>query len=113
MDRLRSATERQPGDQEIDAAEPVIVGIVTTRVIVGAALVVRLVGAGVLAPGCRLSHSARMGIRLLLVGLPLAIESVASGFPTTGFDVDSTKVDKLNAGNSYIKNISSDTIRGM
>jgi UDP-N-acetyl-D-glucosamine dehydrogenase len=49
-------------------------------------------------------------IGLGYVGLPLAIESVASGFPTTGFDVDRSKVDKLLEGKSYIKNIPGTTI---
>ena len=39
------------------------------------------------------------------VGLPLLMEFVEQGFKTIGFDVDSRKVDKLNAGKSYIKHI--------
>ncbi|MFC1489730.1 nucleotide sugar dehydrogenase [Candidatus Latescibacterota bacterium] len=49
-------------------------------------------------------------IGLGYVGLPLAIESIASGFPTTGFDVDRSKVEKLLEGKSYIKNIAEKTI---
>ncbi|MEO6829087.1 MAG: nucleotide sugar dehydrogenase [Acidobacteriaceae bacterium] len=39
------------------------------------------------------------------VGLPLAMLFSRAGFPVTGFDVDRTKVDKLNAGSSYIQRI--------
>lgn len=39
------------------------------------------------------------------VGLPLAMLFARAGFPVTGFDVDRTKVDKLNAGSSYIQRI--------
>src|SRR5665213_4578369 len=39
------------------------------------------------------------------VGLPLAMLFARAGFPVTGFDVDHSKVDKLNAGSSYIQRI--------
>jgi len=39
------------------------------------------------------------------VGLPLLMEFVDQKFKTIGFDVDDRKVDKLNAGKSYIKHI--------
>ncbi len=39
------------------------------------------------------------------VGLPLLMEFVEQGFKTIGFDIDQFKVDKLNAGESYIKHI--------
>ncbi|MFZ0516994.1 MAG: NAD(P)-binding domain-containing protein, partial [Acidobacteriaceae bacterium] len=39
------------------------------------------------------------------VGLPLAMLFARAGFPVTGFDVDVTKVNKLNAGSSYIQRI--------
>ncbi|MGC1781699.1 MAG: nucleotide sugar dehydrogenase [Acidobacteriaceae bacterium] len=39
------------------------------------------------------------------VGLPLAMLFARAGFPVTGFDVDRTKVTKLNAGSSYIQRI--------
>ncbi len=41
------------------------------------------------------------------VGLPLINAFTASGFRCLGFDVDETKVHKLNAGISYIKHIDS------
>ncbi len=39
------------------------------------------------------------------VGLPLLMEFVDQGFRTIGFDIDPVKVEKLNAGKSYIKHI--------
>lgn len=39
------------------------------------------------------------------VGLPLAMLFARAGFPVTGFDVDRSKVTKLNAGASYIQRI--------
>jgi UDP-N-acetyl-D-glucosamine dehydrogenase len=56
-------------------------------------------------------RSAVVGvIGLGYVGLPLIRAFVAAGFRTMGFDVDQTKVDKLAAGQSYIKHISSEWI---
>ncbi|HWF66608.1 MAG TPA: nucleotide sugar dehydrogenase [Acidobacteriaceae bacterium] len=52
------------------------------------------------------NHTARVGVvGLGYVGLPLAMLFARAGFPVTGFDVDRTKVDKLNAGSSYIQRI--------
>jgi UDP-N-acetyl-D-glucosamine dehydrogenase len=39
------------------------------------------------------------------VGLPLAMLFARAGFAVTGFDVDRSKVNKLNAGSSYIQRI--------
>ncbi len=44
------------------------------------------------------------------VGLPLARSFYEAGFNCIGFDVDESKVRKLNAGKSYIKHIPSDFI---
>ena len=52
-------------------------------------------------------------IGLGYVGLPLALRFAEAGFSVLGFDVDSDKVDKLNAGVSYIRQISSDRIDGV
>jgi UDP-N-acetyl-D-glucosamine dehydrogenase len=41
------------------------------------------------------------------VGLPLIRAFTSAGFRCMGFDVDQSKVDKLNAGESYIKHIDS------
>ena len=49
-------------------------------------------------------------IGLGYVGLPLMKAFVRAGFKTMGFDVDQSKVDKLMAGQSYIKHIDSGAI---
>ena len=57
--------------------------------------------------------SARIGIiGLGYVGLPLANAFINAGFTVLGFDVDQAKVDRLAAGESYIKHISSETVSG-
>jgi UDP-N-acetyl-D-glucosamine dehydrogenase len=54
------------------------------------------------------NKEARLGvIGLGYVGLPLAIEFARAGFHVVGFDVDQSKVDSLNAGTSYIPDVSS------
>jgi UDP-N-acetyl-D-glucosamine dehydrogenase len=45
------------------------------------------------------------------VGLPLALRFADVGQRVTGFDLDRTKIDKLNAGQSYIQHIPADKIR--
>ena len=52
-------------------------------------------------------------IGLGYVGLPLAIHFGRKGFDVTGFDLDARKIDKLLHGESYIKHISSDSIKEM
>ena len=50
---------------------------------------------------------ARVGvIGLGYVGLPLAVEFARAGFMVTGFDVDGSKVSEINAGRSYIPDVS-------
>jgi UDP-N-acetyl-D-glucosamine dehydrogenase len=44
------------------------------------------------------------------VGLPLAIQFARSNVNVTGLDVDKTKVDLINKGQSYIKHIAAETI---
>ena len=39
------------------------------------------------------------------VGLPLAVEKAKAGFKTIGFDVQSSKVDMVNAGHNYIGDV--------
>ncbi len=52
------------------------------------------------------NRTANVGVvGLGYVGLPLAMLFARAGFPVTGFDVDRSKVDKLNAGSSYIQRI--------
>jgi UDP-N-acetyl-D-glucosamine dehydrogenase len=53
------------------------------------------------------SRSARVGvIGLGYVGLPLAVEFARQGFHVTGFDVDESKTTRINAGTSYIPDVS-------
>src|SRR5437763_16278057 len=52
------------------------------------------------------NKQARIGvIGLGYVGLPLAVEFAREGFDVTGFDVDTTKVQEINAGRSYIGDV--------
>jgi UDP-N-acetyl-D-glucosamine dehydrogenase len=45
------------------------------------------------------------------VGLPLALRFADVGHRVTGFDLDKSKIDKLNAGQSYIQHIPGDKIQ--
>jgi UDP-N-acetyl-D-glucosamine dehydrogenase len=45
------------------------------------------------------------------VGLPLALRFADVGHRVTGFDTDRTKIEKLNAGQSYIQHIPAEKIR--
>ncbi len=57
------------------------------------------------------NRSAVIGIfGLGYVGLPLAVEIAKAGYYTVGFDIDSEKIKKLNAGNNYIADVSSDDL---
>ena len=59
------------------------------------------------------SRKAEVGvIGLGYVGLPLAIEFCGAGYNVTGFDVDPGKIENLKAGESYIKHIDPDRIKG-
>ena len=52
-------------------------------------------------------YSARVGvIGLGYVGLPLAVTAARQGFAVTGFDIDASKMDRLDAGQSYIGAVS-------
>jgi UDP-N-acetyl-D-glucosamine dehydrogenase len=54
----------------------------------------------------------RVGIiGLGYVGLPLVLLFSQEDFPVTGFDIDTAKVDRLNAGESYIHRIEPQQIR--
>ena len=54
------------------------------------------------------NRQASVGILGLgYVGLPLALAFSKAGFPVLGFDVDDSKVDQLNRGESYISHIKS------
>ena len=47
------------------------------------------------------------------VGLPLILTVAERGFSTIGFDVDRSKVDLINGGESYIRHIPSDRIAAL
>jgi UDP-N-acetyl-D-glucosamine dehydrogenase len=58
------------------------------------------------------SRTARVGIvGLGYVGLPLAVEFAKAGFAVTGIDVQESKVMKLNAGESYVQDVSNEALR--
>lgn len=60
------------------------------------------------------AHRATIGIMGLgYVGLPLACTIARKGFAVLGFDIDVSKVDQINAGNSYIGHINSKEITEM
>jgi len=57
------------------------------------------------------SRQARVGIiGMGYVGLPLTLLFSEQGFRVTGFDVDTSKVEQLNAGGSYIVRIAAEEI---
>jgi UDP-N-acetyl-D-glucosamine dehydrogenase len=52
------------------------------------------------------NRSALTGVvGLGYVGLPLAVELAHAGFTVTGIDIDKSKVDSLNRGESYIQDV--------
>jgi len=55
---------------------------------------------------------ARVGVvGLGYVGLPLVVEFADEGFTAIGFEVDQSKADRINAGESYIGDIDSQIVR--
>ena len=55
--------------------------------------------------------SARIGvIGLGYVGLPLIVEFALKGFDSIGFEVDEKKAEEVNAGHSYIVDVTSETL---
>ena len=45
------------------------------------------------------------------VGLPLSVEAARNGLHVTGFDVDTSVVDGVNAGRSHIRDLTDDDVR--
>src|ERR1700754_1567202 len=45
------------------------------------------------------------------VGLPLAIEAVENGFDVVGLDIDRQRIDQLDAGVSYVDDLSAEQLR--
>ncbi len=60
------------------------------------------------------SREAQVGvIGLGYVGLPLAVEFAKAGFTVTGIDVQQSKVDLVNKGESYIQDIPTETLAAL
>lgn len=57
----------------------------------------------------RKAHIAIMGIGY--VGLPLSVEFAQAGFLVTGIDIEQQKVDKINQGQSYIKDVDAEVLK--
>ena len=58
------------------------------------------------------NRTARVGIvGLGYVGLPLAMEFAKAGFSVTGIDAQGAKVEKLNAGESYVQDVPNEELR--
>ncbi len=58
------------------------------------------------------NRTARVGVLGLgYVGLPLAVEFAKAGFEVTGIDVQKSKVDQFNAGDSYVKDVKNSTFQ--
>src|ERR1700722_13654395 len=63
-------------------------------------------------PGFFAGKGLRIGIiGCGYVGLPLALRFADTGHQVTGFDTDPFKVNKLNAGESYIQHIAAEKIK--
>src|SRR3954469_4943209 len=57
------------------------------------------------------SHQAHVGVvGLGYVGLPLVVEFAHAGFSVTGIDVQQSKVDAINRGESYIQDIPTEAL---
>jgi UDP-N-acetyl-D-glucosamine dehydrogenase len=60
------------------------------------------------------SGAARVGtLGLGYVGLPLSVEFASAGLNVTGFDLARDKVDAVNRGESYVKDVSSERLQGL
>ena len=57
------------------------------------------------------NKTARVGIiGLGYVGLPLAVEFAKAGFSVTGIDLVESKVERINAGDSYVQDVSPEDV---
>ena len=60
------------------------------------------------------TRTAKVGIvGLGYVGLPLAVEFAKAGFMVTGIDVQQSRVDQLNRGESYVQDVSAGELAGL
>ncbi|AFM43292.1 nucleotide sugar dehydrogenase [Desulfosporosinus acidiphilus SJ4] len=61
-----------------------------------------------------LKHEARIGvIGLGYVGLPLAVEKSKVGFSVVGFDINSARVNRVNAADNYIGDVKDQDLKDM
>lgn len=59
-------------------------------------------------------HEAQVGvIGLGYVGLPLAVEKGKVGFPVIGFDINSARVDRVNAADNYIGDVKDEDLKDL
>lgn len=57
------------------------------------------------------TRTARVGVLGLgYVGLPLAVEFARAGFEVVGLDIQQSKVDRLNSGSSYVKDVPDEVV---
>ena len=60
------------------------------------------------------NKSAKIGvIGLGYVGLPLAVEFTNAGFSTLGIDIDGNKVQLINDGKNYIKDVDDNLLKNL
>jgi UDP-N-acetyl-D-glucosamine dehydrogenase len=60
------------------------------------------------------TRTARVGVvGLGYVGLPLAVEFAKAGFAVTGIDLQTSKVDQINLGSSYIQDVPTERLHGL
>jgi UDP-N-acetyl-D-glucosamine dehydrogenase len=72
---------------------------------------VEILSADLLAEKIR-SRTARVGVvGLGYVGLPLAVEYAQAGYNVTGIDLSTSKVDRINAGDSYIGDVPASAVQ--
>src|SRR5579872_4780001 len=58
------------------------------------------------------THKAHVGVvGLGYVGLPLVVEFAEAGFCVTGIDVQQSKVDSINRGESYVQDVSTQVLK--
>ncbi|MCF7805431.1 MAG: nucleotide sugar dehydrogenase [Candidatus Marinimicrobia bacterium] len=59
------------------------------------------------------NHDITLGVvGLGYVGLPLAVDFASAGFKVIGIDIDDSKIEKINAGENYIQDVSDSELRG-
>lgn len=60
------------------------------------------------------NRAAKIGIiGMGYVGLPLAVEFAEAGFQITAVDVDNTKINMLNRGESYIEDVTTEKLKNL